>query len=362
MLTFIDLNKKEFYMKNNFTKSVLLVGILCAALSPLKAQNQQFDEIIRSGVQDANTYFSNYMSPFAASLGNGMAGGWYNTARPHKTLGFDLTASLSYAIIPPSANTFTFNQQDYNNLQLVGSSTNELPTFVGSDYTGGGRLEVSGSREIAPGVNVEGNQSFDVLNGLGIGDYVPGPLAVPVPSFQLGVGIIKNTDLIIRLTPEINLDDVSFRQFGIGIKHDIKQWIPGMKLLPFDLSALVAFNTINSTYQIDEQAGQYAEFNANATTFQVLVSKKLFFFTPYAGLGINAINTTFKVLGDFEFDDGLGGNVTVTDPVALDFTGNGGARFTIGARFKILWVLAAHVDYTFQTYNTLNVGFGINIR
>ncbi len=353
-------------MKNKFTKSILIVGILCYTLSPLRAQNQQFDQIVRAGVEDANTYLSNYMNPFAASLGNGMAGGWYNTAKPHKTLGFDLTANLSFATIPSSANTFTFNETDYNNLRLVGSSTNDLPTFVGGNHTGGGQLEASGEREIAAGIGFEGNQNFNVPDGLNIGANFPGPIAVPVPSFQLGVGVIKNTDLIIRLTPEINVDDVSFRQFGVGVKHDIKQWIPGMKLLPFDLSALLAFNTINSTYQIDEQAGQFAEFNANATTLQVLISKKLFFFTPYAGLGFNAINSKFNVRGDFTFtDDGIGGSgetVTITDPVALDFTGNGGARFTVGARFKILWVLAAHIDYTFQTYNTLNIGFGINIR
>ncbi|GAA5042886.1 hypothetical protein GCM10011506_45810 [Marivirga lumbricoides] len=194
----------------------------------------------------------------------------------------------------------------------------------------------------------------------------PGPLAVPVPNFQIGVGAIKNTDIIVRFTPELNFDDVSFKQFGLGVKHDIKQWIPGMKLLPFDLSALLAFNNINATYQIDESEDQYAEFKTTATTFQVLISKKLLFFTPYAGLGFNAIKSTFDVKGDYTFeDDGFGGSgdsVTVTDPVSLDFKGNGGARFTVGARFKILWVLAASIDYTFQDYNTLNVGFGINIR
>ncbi len=350
-------------MKGIITNKALLLIAFSLIIYPLKSQD--FEELVKSGTQDANTYLSKYMNPFAGSLGNGLASGWYNTAKPHKTLGFDLTASIGMAIIPDASKVFTFNEADYNNLTLSpASSNNQLPTFIGGEYTGGGQLEVDGNREVAPGVSFNGSQQFDVPNGIDV-DF-PGPLAIPVPNFQLGVGIIKNTDIIVRFTPELNFEDVSFKQFGLGVKHDFKQWIPGMKLLPFDLSALVAFNTINSTYQIDEANDQYAEFKTSATTFQVLISKKLLFFTPYAGLGVNAINSTFDLKGDYTFsDNGLGGSgesVTVTDPVALDFTGNGGARFTVGARFKILWVLAAHVDYTFQTYNTLNVGFGINIR
>lgn len=349
-------------MKRIFTNKLLLLIAFSLIISPLRAQN--FEELVKSGTQDANTYLSNYMNPFAGSLGSGLTSGWYNTARPHKTFGFDLTASVGLAVIPDASKVFTFNEADYNNLRLEGSLTNELPTFIGGEYTGEGRLEVDGSRELAPGVSFNGSEQFNVPDGIDV-DF-PGPLAVPVPNFQVGVGIIKNTDIIVRFTPELNFDDVSFKQFGLGVKHDIKQWIPGMKLLPFDLSALLAFNNINATYQIDENEGQYAEFKTTATTFQVLISKKLLFFTPYAGLGFNAIKSTFDVKGDYTFDDdGLGGSgnsVTVTDPVSLDFKGNGGARFTVGARLKILWVLSASIDYTFQDYNTLNVGFGINIR
>ncbi len=350
-------------MKRIFTKIVLLSFACSSLIVPLNAQD--FEELIKSGTEDANTYLSKYMNPFAGSLGNGLASGWYNTAKPHKTLGFDITGSIGLAVIPDASKIFTFNESEYNNLSLTpAGSGDQLPTFIGGEYTGGGQLQVDGSRELAPGVSFSGDQQFAVPDGLDL-DF-PGPLAVPVPNFQLGVGIIKNTDIIIRYTPELNFDGVSFKQFGLGIKHDVKQWIPGMKLLPFDLSALIAYSNINATYQIDEDNDQFAEFKASTTTFQVLVSKKLLFFTPYAGVGINAINSTFDVKGDYTFsDNGLGGSgetVTVTDPVSLNFEGNGGARLTVGARFKILWVVAAHIDYTFQTYNTLNVGFGINIR
>ncbi|GAB3334347.1 hypothetical protein GCM10027429_15520 [Marivirga atlantica] len=345
-----------------------LLGLALASLLMLNSLNaQNFEEVINSSSQDANTYLKNYMNPFAGSLGNGLANGWYNTARPHKTLGFDLTTTVSLAAIPDSEKMFEFIGADYNNIDLVNETTGAslsgemLPTFAGGEYSGEGVLEVSGSRELAGGVTVNDTQQFGVPDGLGLDEF-PGPLAVPVPSVQLGIGIVKKTELVIRFTPEINVDDVSFKQFGFGIKHDVKQWIPGMKLLPFDLSGFFGFNKITSEYYIDQEKGQYAEFTSSATTVQAIISKKLLFFTPYAGLGFNIVNSSFNVLGDYTFDDGTGGEVTVTDPVGIDFDGSGGPRFTIGARLKILWVLSLHADYTFQKYNTTTVGFGINIR
>ena len=135
-----------------------------------------------------------------------------------------------------------------------------------------------------------------------------------------------------------------------------------MKLLPFDLSGLVGYNKISTTYQIDETAGQFAEFGASATTIQAIISKKLLFFTPYAGLGLNIVNSNFAMRGDYVFNENTNEEVTVTDPIDIAFDGSGGPRFTVGARVKILWVLALNVDYTIQKYNTLSVGVGLNIR
>jgi len=313
-------------MKRIFTViSLIVIGFF--NIQQTKAQ--EFETIVTSGITDANTYLKNYMNPFAASLGNGLANGWYNTAKPHKTLGFDLTVNMNFAIIPDAASQFDFNDDTYNNLRLANPSEGSmLPTFTGN--TTDTRLEIFGEREI-DGETYNFEQEIVAPDGFGLSD-LPGPLAV------------------------------SFRSFGFGVKHDFKQWIPGMKLLPFDLSGLVGYNKISTTYQIDETAGQFAEFGASATTIQAIISKKLLFFTPYAGLGLNIVNSNFAMRGDYVFNENTNEEVTVTDPIDIAFDGSGGPRFTVGARVKILWVLALNVDYTIQKYNTLSVGVGLNIR
>lgn len=337
-------------MKRIFTLSLVFIFSLSLGLQRIKAQSQSsgqdgFENILNSGIEHANTYLKNYMSPAAYSIGNGLANGWYNTAKPHKTLGFDLTVNVNLATIPDAAKTFEFVEADYDgDITLNDPSDNQLPTFIG----GGTNQELV----------LAGSQNINAPNGI-FGDQIDykGPIAIPTPTIQLGIGIVKNTDLIIRYSPEVNVGDFGFQSFGFGVKHDIKQWIPGMKLLPFDLSALIGFNKIKTTYQIDKSNEQYAEFGASSTTVQALISKKLLFFTPYAGLGFNIVKSNFAMKGVY-----TEGGQTFTDPINLDFDGSGGARFTVGARVKILWVLALNVDYTFQQYNTLSVGLGLNIR
>jgi hypothetical protein len=344
-------------MKRIFTGIILAITLIANSNN---TQAQDFEQIVNSGIKDANTYLEYYMEPVGNSVGNGLANGWYNTAKPHKTLGFDLSFNLNLATIPDAAKTFEFVASEYENISLADPSNSTLPTFVGGSTTQ--QLQISGEREIAAGQSVNYTENINAPNGiLGDLDY-PGPLAIPTPTIQLGVGIVKNTDLIIRYTPEINVGNFSFQSFGFGVKHDFKQWIPGMKLLPFDLSALVGYNKLSTTYQIDEEAGQFAEFGASATTVQAIISKKLLFFTPYAGLGFNIVKSDFAMKGDYTFNEGEPSEVTVTDPIDIAFDGSGGPRFTVGARVKILWVLALNVDYTIQKYNTLSVGLGLNIR
>ncbi len=58
---------------------------------------------------------------------------------------------------------------------------------------------------------------------------------VLAPTAQLSLGIYKNTDLKVRYLPEISSNDTKIKAFGVGVMHDVKQHIPGIGILPFDL-------------------------------------------------------------------------------------------------------------------------------
>ncbi|WP_425390612.1 DUF6588 family protein [Ekhidna sp.] len=328
------------------------------------ASSQEFGEIFRSGAADANQYLGAYTKSMMLSFNNGLSSGWYNTAKPHKLLGFDITASVNVANIPDDDRFFDFNSRTWENLELA-SGSNILPTAVGGETSS--VLRIPASTEVAPGVTYENDVTFNAPPGFDVEDF---PIVgFPVPAVQLGIGLPKGTELVVRYASDFGAagDDGSFNIFGLGVKHDLKQWVPGLKQIPFDFSGFAAFNRLKAEYVIDEtspefQADGLATLKASSFTVQGIVSKKLAIFTPYMGIGYNIASSSMDVAGDFTYTDTSSGqSATVTDPVALDFSGGSSPRVNLGLRMKLL-ILTIHTEYTIQKYNTFTAGLGLSIR
>ncbi len=351
-----------------------LPPLLFFLLASTSTKAQEFDEIFRAGPEDTNLYMENYIKPIIFSFNNGLASGWNNTAKPHKMLGFDITASVNIANIPDEDKFFDFDQAGFQNLILTGGN-NILPSVVGGETDATLALAAQSEIESPEGTLTYNAQtpSFGAADGIDIEDI---PLAgFPVPTVQLGIGLVKNTDLKIRFIPTINTEELEFGLFGIGILHDLKQWIPGFKQLPIDISGFFGYTGLNAEYVIDvNDPGDFraqgtAEFKASATTIQVLASKKISVLTPYLGIGYNFAGSSFKVNGTYVFEatsddvtvDTEASFITITDPVDLEFDGASSPRLTAGFRLKLL-ILTLHADYTFQKYSTLSAGVGISVR
>jgi hypothetical protein len=328
----------------------LTILLLFIATSNLAVAQLNFDTFLEGGVADANQYLESYLEPAFVGFGYGLNSGWYNTGKPHKLFGFDITTGVSFATIPDANRFFTFNNADYENISVAGGSA-EFPTIFGPNLYRDDIPELTFN-------NTDPTIRSSALTGIGIeeADWYPfeNP-GVPAPYAQLGIGLIKNTELKLRLVPEQNFDGNTFKTFGIGVMHDVKQWIPGMKLLPFDLSAFFGYNSMTTVFSVDEAAGQTGEMNVSGTTFQAIISKKLAILTVYGGLGVITTSTNFGLKGSYDVS-----GTTLTDPVNFDFS-SGGMRGNIGARLKLL-ILTVHAEYAVQKYNTLTVGVGISVR
>ncbi len=360
-------------------KALIFATVLSFSTINLQAQDIDFGDVLSAGLADANAYLEQYIAPGINSFSNGLAGGWNNTAKPHKLLGFDLTFSMNVATIPSSEETFNYAAAGFQQLQYTG--TGPLPTIVGGGVEPDGTLfiPVGATLDYGGGNTITLNEQIDfpVAEGFNLDDS---PITgVPVPTLNFGLGLVKNTDLKIRLIPAIDLGDFSVNMFGIGVLHDIKQWIPGMKLLPFDLSGFIGYTKLDAEFGLPDistvstsgstvttfSGSGVSNFEASATTIQVIASKKLAILTPYIGLGINAVNTKFNVKGDFNYRVDVGGivdqEIDFSDPLDLEFSGAGGPRLQVGARLKLL-ILTIHADYTIQKYNQLTVGLGLSVR
>ena len=305
----------------------------------------QTTAITETAITDGKSLIEAYVSPLGNSLGAALNNGWYNTAKPHHLGGFDVTITASLVLVPPDAKTFN----------ITGSNTG---TFKGDNTA-----TILGSTNVKDATSIYSPTGFPMPEGLNI------PL-LPVPMLQAGVGLIKNTEIDVRFMPEIKMKGVSTDLFGIGIKHDILQWLPIVDKIPIDISFQAGYTKLSSQIILkgyDANGSKWdseATLDVGATTFNILLSKKIVMFTAYAGLGYNSTKTTFNVNTSSNTNIGYriaGLDLDVEDLTSFEFESNNNLRANVGFRFQLA-VLALQANYTFSEYPVATVGLGISIR
>jgi hypothetical protein len=316
---------------------------------------REIGNFLQEDIAASKALISEYISPFMKSVSLGLNQGWYNTAKPHKFFGVDVTTSVSFMRIPDSDTRFNVEGLGTNfGLQPDSPGYPNAPTIFGSSDT-----------PVYTYTNDGSTYSFDGPGGIGMKDEI-GYNLVPVPMANIGFSLPTGTDIKVRFVPTIDLNNKGeFKMWGLGVMHDVKQYIPGIKLLPFDLSAFAGYTRMSVMYDMEDDrvAGenQHAVLRMNALTIQGVISKKISILTLYGGLGYNVGQSNLGIKGTYDInDDGDTSDQHERDPADLKFSASG-PRATAGFRVKLA-VITLHADYSFQKYNALTIGFGVSVR
>ena len=290
---------------------------------------------------DASNFLESYFSPLFTSLGSGLNNGWYNTAKPHKLGGFDITFTLNSVMIPDE--NIMFNPDNIENF----SSEEVSPTILGNGN--GATITYDGLDFTMPDQN-------------GIKKNI-----IPVPMINAGIGIVKKTEINIRYLPQIDYDfsfgigSGSISLWGAGIKHDLMQWIPliGDKI-PFNMSIQFAHSRLDTEINIKaNDINQEVNFNISASNVNLLVSKKILMITGHAGIGYSSY--TSQLFSNESINIGaLGQDVSFT-PINMNFETKNELISNIGVRFN-LGFIALQANHTFSEYPVTTIGAGISIR
>src|SRR4051812_38651310 len=117
-------------MKTYLKKKTVITFLLALGLVPgfLAAQSNSSSEssginpsnLIRGGKADGEALLTAYMGPFFKAFGANLNSGWYNTARPHGSFWFDITAYATVAFIPTSDQSFDINSLGLKYLKPAG--------------------------------------------------------------------------------------------------------------------------------------------------------------------------------------------------------------------------------------------------
>ncbi len=341
----------------------------------VKGQNELVG-FLKGGIGDGEKLIQAYLEPLGNGMGANLNGGWYNTAKVHRILGFDLTLTVTAAMVPESAKSFDIAQLGLENLQLKPGESPIAPTFAG-DAGRGPTLVL---------MNDELNLTLAELNTPG-GVDVP---FYPMPMIKLGVGLPKGIEINGRFIPTISYEDLSTNLWGIGIKYDVLQHFGLIDRVPFlNASVFGAYTRMNFASDLDFQKSIYGntiggipieggqanyedqklDINIAGFTTTALFSADLPVITLFGGLGYSKSTTNADLLGEYPLiTSGVdsANEVTVriediSNPVALEFINHSGVQMTAGLRVKLA-VITLHASYTRANYNLLTAGLGISFR
>jgi hypothetical protein len=348
--------------------SLLTVAILFFTVFTARAQSSGggFAQLIKASPGDITKLVQGYIDPLFKGLGTGLNGGWNNTAKTKEFLHFDLRISASVAFVPQMDKSFDVTK--------IGMSSHVTPKDPGNIFA----PTIAGAKTAGPTMYINDDQGNHISSFVMPQGQLP---VVPAPNVQLQFGIIKNTDITVRASPTINLNngDGSINTIGFGIKHEIIQYFAKKeKIIPFDLAIAVNYNKITysrplnvppnagSTPAPGNEAADFStqKFDVSVTgmDFQAIISKKLHSFTPFFSLAYQNVSSTANIRGNFPIEStvpGQSGNyIVVNNPVNIDETSISGLRADAGFQLNLAF-FRFYASYSVGKYQSVNGGIGL---
>lgn len=321
---------------------------LWAVTAPRAGHGQDRVERDLAGLAAENARL--YVEPLARGLALAMGAGAFDGAASLPTLGFEIGAKVTGALLPVEAESFDalapetvtwtgpFGGTFEDPYRPVGGSFS-TPTVAGEGA--GVTLEPDG--EFRDAIVASGLDPSDFSLAFPDGEDVP---LVPHPVLYAGLGIGLGTEVSVRYTPRLQIDDEigELKGLGFAVRHTLTRWFSS----PVDIAVQAATQEI--------ELGDYAD--ARSTEYGLLASRRM------GPLSIFAAGVIRRAEVDVEYVTENSGDANPglpPDGTRISFSEDleSGTAFGLGARLQLL-VLNVAGEYTWDEYPlvTVKVGFG----
>lgn len=284
-----------------------------------------------------------YVSPAAEASVYQSSGGWYSSAKRKSLWDLEISVQGNLFFIPNRSKDFLIDETQLTNISIKGDATTAFtPTAIGEDNVV--RLQGSINGDVFELDSPEGiNESY-----------------LKHAQLQATLGLPVGTSFIVRYAPKIKINKTYFELYGLGLQHNISQWIPSLKESSFNFAGLIAYSiyTVSDTFSVvNLPLGSLNSVivDGKSFLFGIIASKQINKFSLSTGIGY----TTSKF--DFEVG-GTGGAVLVPLNQALADINvsqtNFKADLGIDYRFDDFSV---NTMLTFGSYSNLILGINYNL-
>lgn len=322
-------------MKHHF---LLPSFILLFSIQISMGQSNSVDAL----VNDMLLVAENFANPGAEGAAMQSSAGWFTSASTLEKWKFEVSVHGNALFVPTGKQKKLSNNRDFSILRFRGSENALLPTVYGGQTDAVFEGQIFGQ-----------NFSFDAIDGLG-----KEVLFHPYP--QVTVGLPYSTEVAVRYLPSVIVNDVGFRTYGMGIKHNFTQYYE-RRYNPedFQFAAAIAY----SNFKVDYQFSQLSipgfvdlnriDVNADLWLFQVLGSKLYSSFEVFGALGVTASNFDYELGGTGSALPQLNEALTGIKGSGTKFKGDVGFNYYF-SNFK--------VSTMFTASNFFNANLGIHYR
>jgi len=367
LFDYIIINLNFINMKKlNFIKQFVLGFFFIFGINSVNAQSDMV-ELLAAGKTDANLLIKDYSTPFLETFGNNLNNGWYSTAAPLKPGRFTITIGATSSFVSKDKQSFTINPAMYSHIGTSTNSPMSVPTIFGEKTSPVGLFAIY---KKSNGTYV---QKPIELKGTGVN-------ISPLPVVQLSIGLIKGTEVMLRIFPKLEMGEYKAGYFGLGLKHNIKQWIPFMSKLPFELSFIGAYTSANidivgsnflsadvSVYNPSplDYANQSIKFSSEAWNTNLVISRKFSLLTLFGGVRLSHYKTKLDLNGNYPITVLNSADqeeiLNMVDPIKIEGSGthfglNAGLRIKLG--FLAIFAEGSYIPGGYSSATAgLNLGF-----
>ncbi len=337
-----------------------LTAVLLTLLFSTAAHAQNLGETLSTVGEE---YAQLYVDPLIDALGADLNTGLFHTADVGGGLlpAIDIYAGakIPATLVSASDKTFDLTYQDTQPVTVqyqgrrytvqvpVTYRAENAPTVFGTDEA---PILTAHAQGTATVVDDQGNThevpydttlSMETIGGLV--DTEIAPIVVP----HVSVGSVFGTDIMIRYLPEITQEDYgSLTMWGLGIRHDIDQHIPG---LPVDIAVQAGTQNISIADDTNDKLA-----NVNAYAVNAAVSKTFHLLTVYGGLQWESstvdVNYTIQPVGED------------AEPVPISFTQKGANQYRLLAGVSFgLGPVVINADYSVGNLQVVSAGIGLGL-
>ena len=356
-IKYVNLKKFTMFVStqiNTKMKNLTLLTLFFLVASNLQAQDN-IDELLAAGVEDAKLFTTDYIAPASEGLVYGINNGWFNSGKSLHRFGFEFSIIANASFIKDNKKSFLMNIADYQNVRFQdGASSKNVATALGNN-----------DPDITVIVTYDdpifGDQEVEIQLPTGIGSE--GINILPTAFLQASFVPFKGTQLKGRYFPKVNTDDVKLGLFGLGLQQEFTQWLPAEKIWPIDISGLIAYTHLDGSYDFTDEGivegdNQQIQTEVNSMLYQLIVSTKLKVINFYAGLGYLSGKSTTDLLGTYRVSNGVLTSEDLVDPFSIEKKIKG-TRATAGFKLQ-LGFFGINGDYTLAEFDNASLGLNFS--